>query len=224
MDRKFDFFLSPWLVIAAEIGMISAENIFGRIDSENVSRATLVRIMQLRDFRQLPPETVERITERAEKEFGRHGIQKPTFSFSNTEKKVYAYFQTHRSANLSFFETNLNLMSKLRYIRLMNDYEQGTKEQRNVQMQNLVEEMRYWQTIYIDFLRAADLPIPTLAELIQEFQTMIQKFKEGEPPEMAARIDDFTRHLTRTLVAKEIQGTLQKFLPRKNEKKQEDEQ
>jgi len=97
--------------------------------------------------------------------------------------------------------------------------------------------MKYWESVFMDFLCAAELPIPSINELIREFDNMIESFKAGAAPEEIARIDDFKQRMNAAFVAREVQGAaehlsdnfssavsniLGTFLPKKkeNEKKE----
>ncbi|MDR1963402.1 MAG: hypothetical protein LBQ50_06460 [Planctomycetaceae bacterium] len=235
------FFAGPFVVLAVGVLMISMYGVLGSINPETIDRSDLIRAMKLRDFRMLPPETVKALAKRAEEEFGRKSVNKPEFRFSKTEKKVYAYFQNNRSEQKSFFESNLLLLARVRYFQWMNDYAAASPEQQHVLMKEVVDDMKYWESVFMDFLRAADLPIPSLAELIREFENMIDNFKIGATPEEIARIDNFKQRMNTAFVAREIQGTAQSvsgnistavsnilgtFLitPKKKEKEQKKEQ
>ena len=95
--------------------MIALNSILGNINPETLDRQTLVRVMQIRDFRQFSPELIERLTLRAEQEFGRHSPNKPVFAIPLLEQKLHVYFQTHRSNQQSYLERNLTIMAKARY-------------------------------------------------------------------------------------------------------------
>ncbi|MDR1270550.1 MAG: hypothetical protein LBK82_13595 [Planctomycetaceae bacterium] len=205
------FFAGPFVVLAVGAAMILMHGIFGAINPETIDRATLIRAMKFRDFRTLPPETVIALTHRAEREFGRQSGNKPVFQFSETERKIYTYFQNSRSEQKSFFETNLLLMARARYFQWMNNYASASPEQRVVLMKEVVDDMKYWESVFMDFLRAAELPIPSIAELIREFEKMIEHFKVGATPEEIARIDDFKQRMNTAFVAHEIQGAAQNF-------------
>jgi hypothetical protein len=209
MIGKGCFFACPFVVVAIGIVMISLHSVFGTINPKTIDRATLIRVMKFRDFRMLPPETVTALTLRTETEFGRNSSNKPKFVFSETERKIYVYFQNNRSEQKSFLETNLLLMARTRYFQWMNDYASASPEQQAVLMKEVVDDMKYWQTVYMDFLRAAGLPIPSMAELIREFEKMIEQFKIGATPEEITRIDHFKQQMNTAIVAGEIQGKAQ---------------
>ena len=183
-------------------------NVFGSIKPEKLDRPTLIRVMQLRDFRQMTPEQVVALADRAEAEFGRNGAMRPIFDFTPAEKKIYAYFRDERTARKSFFEGNLMLMARTRYFQWMNDYEILSEVDRVELMRNVTAEMKYWETIYMDFLHAAELPIPSMAELIREFEKMIDDFKIGATPEEIVRIDTFKRRMNTAIVAGEVGGAV----------------
>ncbi|MDR2117502.1 MAG: hypothetical protein LBP87_14090 [Planctomycetaceae bacterium] len=205
------FFAGPFVVLTVGIVMILMHDIFGSINPETIDRADLIRMMKFRDFRVLPLETVEALTYRAEREFGRKSDNKPVFQFSKTEKKLYAYFQNNRSKRKSFLETNLLLMARIQYFQWMNNYVSLLPEQRIILMKDVVADMKYWQLVYMDYLYAAELPIPSLSELIQEFDNMIEHFKIGATPEEIARIDDFKQRINNAYAAQEIQDAAQNF-------------
>ncbi|MDR3199100.1 MAG: hypothetical protein LBU34_14630 [Planctomycetaceae bacterium] len=205
------FFAGLFVVWAVGVVMISMHGIFGSVNPETIDRANLIRVMKLRDFRTLPPETVKALTFRAETEFGRQSANKPVFQFSKTDKQIYAYFQNNRFERKSLFETNLLLMSRIQYFQWMNGYASALPEQRVLLMKEVVEDMRYWQLVYMDFLRAAELPVPSMAELIREFDDMIEYFKIGATQEEIARIDDFKQRINTAYAASEIQGAVQNF-------------
>ncbi|MDR2756866.1 MAG: hypothetical protein LBC20_14300 [Planctomycetaceae bacterium] len=205
------FFAGPFVVLAVGIAMISMRGIWGSIDPETIDRTNLIRVMKLRDFRTLPPKTVEALTHRAETEFGRQSDNKPVFQFSKTEKKIYAYFQNNRSEQKSFFEINLLLMARTRYFQWMNDYASASPEQQIVLMSEVVDDMKYWESVFMDFLHAAGLPIPSIAELIREFENMIEQFKIGATPEEIAQIDHFKQRMNTAYLAYEVQSATQNF-------------
>jgi hypothetical protein len=205
------FFAGPFAVLAVGIVMILMRGIFGSINPETMDRTNLIRVMKFRDFRTLPPETVTALTYRAEKEFGRQSGSKPVFQFSKTERKIYAYFKNSRSEQKSFFETNLLIMARIRYFQWMNDYTSAPPERQVLLMKEVIDDMNYWELVFMDFLRAAELPIPSLAELIREFENMIEQFKIGATPEEMTRIDNFKQRMNTAFVAYEIQSAAQNF-------------
>jgi hypothetical protein len=227
------FFAGPFVVLAFGIVMISMHGLFGSINPETMDRANLIFVMKFRDFRRLPPETVTALTHRAETEFGRMSSNKPKFEFSEAERKIYVYFQNNRSKQKSFFETNLLLMARTRYFQWMNDYASSSPEQQAVLMKEVVDDMKYWESVYMDFLHASGLPIPSMAELIREFENMIEQFKIGATPEEITRIDYFKQRMNTAIVIGEIQGKAQnisntvskmfdtfQIIPKKKEKEQ----
>lgn len=207
---SFIFFFVPLFALTAGIVMLVMSSIFGPINVSALDRTALVNVMRLRNFQTLPPETALALTDRCEKEFGRLSVQKPVFQFSNAEKKIYNYFRNQKTPQKSFLEDNLTLMARIRYFQWMNDYEIGTPQARTALMKNVVSDMKYWEELYREFLRASELPIPTLAELIQEFEKMIDSFKVGASPEEIARIDFFKQEMNRAIVANEVHRTVQK--------------
>ncbi|MDR0338610.1 MAG: hypothetical protein LBI18_16180 [Planctomycetaceae bacterium] len=233
------FFAGPLVVLAVGMAMIFMRDIFGSINPETIDRTNLVRVMKFRDFRILPLETVTALTHRAEMEFGRQSNNKPVFQFSKTEKKVYAYFRNNRSKQKSFFETNILVMAKIRYFQWMNDYATASPEQQVLLMKEVIEDMKYWELMFMDFLRATESPIPSMAELIQEFENMIEYFKIGATPEEIVRIDYFKRRMNAAFVTHEIRNAAQNFsdnvsnavsnmfdsflkIPKKNEKEKKE--
>jgi hypothetical protein len=191
--------------------MIAWHSTWGNIAPENIDRQTLIRVMQIRDFRRFSPDLVERLTCRAKQEFGRHSPNKPTFEFSSLEKKVHVYFQTHRSSVPSSMERNLTLMARTCYFQWMDEYQSATPSRKAVLMSGVVEDMRHWQTIYLDYVRALGQPEPTLAELYKDFQRMIESFKVDASPEEVARIDSFAKEMSRALFVVEAQKSFMNF-------------
>jgi len=203
--------LLPLPFLAVCFIMITLDGILGNINPETLDRQSLVRVMQVRDFHQFSPDLVERLTLRAEQEFGRHSPNKPVFDIHNWEKKTHIYYRTNRSAQQSYMERNLNLMARKRYFQWMNEYDVAARDGKAALMNNVVEDMRYWQGIYLDYLRYLGLPEPTLAELYQDFQQMIADFKVDASPEEIVLIDSFARDLTRILFASEVQRSIMNF-------------
>ena len=185
MIRRLILFSLPLPFFAVCLVMIALNGIFGDIDPEKMDRQTLIRVIQLRDFRQLSPDLLNRLTDRAEQEFGRYSPNKPTFDWSAREKEMYIYFQTHRSSQKSYLERNLAFMAKIRFCQWMNEYHSVSLSRKAVLMNDVVDDMRYWQEIYFNFLRSLDQPEPTPIVLYQDFQQMIEDFKAGESPEEA---------------------------------------
>jgi len=191
--------------------MIALNGIFGSIEPETIDRQTLVRVIQLRDFRQFSPDLLERITDRAEKEFGRHSPNKPSIEMHPVEKRIHVYFQTNRATRQSYFENNLTQMARVRYFRWMHEHQSATPAQRAALMNEVVEDMRYWQELYFDYLRYLGQPVPTLPELMQDFQRMIEEFKVGASPEEVELIDSFAQTMSRALFFAEVQNTFFRF-------------
>lgn len=202
------FFLIPLPFFVVCFGMIILDGILGNIYPETLNRQTLVRVMQLRDFRQFSPDLIERLTLLAEQEFGNHSPNKPVFEIPAWEKNIHIYFQTHRSSQRSYLESNLTLMAKVRYFQWMDEYQSATTTRKAALMKEIIEDMRYWQEIYLDYIRFLGLPEPTPAELYQDFQHMIEEFKIGTLPERAAQIDSFAQSMSHALFASEVQKTI----------------
>ncbi|MDR0869829.1 MAG: hypothetical protein LBN39_03470 [Planctomycetaceae bacterium] len=207
---NFLYFSAPVLPLLFCAAMLLMSKVFGPLNVDGLDRSTLVWVMKLRNFQALPLQTQNELTARSEAEFGRSAKQKPLFQFSGAEKKIYAYFRSNASTQPSVFENNLMLMARIRYFQWMTAYETGTPEAKAALMREIVRDMKYWQEIYLDFLYAADLPVPTLAELIQEFEKMIDGFKKDAAPVDAARIDTFKYEMNRAIAANEVQGAVQK--------------
>lgn len=205
---KLCFFSAPVIVLIIGVTALLFSDVFGPLKPEKLDRATLIRVMHYRDFRDFSPEMLRQMTDRADAEFGRLATQKPIFSFSGIEKRIYAYFRQSERKPPNRFETNLLLMARCRYFQWMNDYEAFSERDRSVLMNGIVEDMRYWNTIYMDFLHAVELPIPSLEELIREFDKMVESFKTGASAEEIARIDSFKRRMHGALVAGEIGGAV----------------
>ncbi len=205
------FFGGPVFVLLTALAAAALAPIFGPIEPANVDRATLVRIMQLRDFQKMSTENRAAWTDRAEAEFGRGGVMRPVFAFSPLEKKIYAHFRGSDRPAPSRFERNLQLMARIRYFQWMSEYEQATEPERALLMRRISDDMTYWEWLYYDFLSAAELPRPTWAELIQEFEKMIEGFKVGATPEEQARIDRFKNRMNAAMVAGRIGGAAQKI-------------
>ena len=106
------------------------------------------------------------------------------------------------------------LMARIRYVQWMHDHQSGTLRERGELMREVVEEMRYWQEIYFDYLRFLGQPEPTLAELHEDFQRMIGAFKVGASPEEAEQIDSFARTMSMALFVAEAPVVPQTILDR----------
>ncbi|MDR0327420.1 MAG: hypothetical protein LBI05_03890 [Planctomycetaceae bacterium] len=202
------FFSLPLPFLAICLVMIAFDGIIGKVEPEKMDRQTLVRVIQLRDFRKLSPDLIERLTSRAEQEFGRHSPNKPVFELSSLEKKIHVYFQTHRSSRRSHSENNLTAMARTRYFQWMHEYQDSSADQKAVFMNNAVEDVRYWQTVYLDYVRSLELPEPTPVELYQDFLRMIDNFKADASPEEIVQIDSFAKKLSGALFAVEAQKTI----------------
>ncbi len=205
------FFGGLLFILLIALGVVVLRGIFGPLAPEQLNRGTLIRVIQLRDFRQLPDDKVAALADRAEKEFGRNGIQRPVFAFSGIEKRVFAYFGAEETRTPSLLETNLYEMARIRYFQWMNEYERSSEATRIALMQKIVADLKYWQTLYVEFLTAAELPIPSLAKLIHEFEKMITAFKVGAMPSEIKRIDAFKRRLNAAIVASEVGGAVDNF-------------
>jgi len=193
--------------------MIALDGILGNVNPEKTDRQTFVRVMQMRDFRQFSPELIERLTHRAEQEFGRHSPNKPVFELPSWEKKIHTYFQARRTEQQSYLENNLTIMARARYFQWMHEYQFAASNQKAVLMSDVVEDVNYWQGVYLDYVRFLGLPEPTLAELYEDFQRMVEDFKVGASPEEVAQIDSFAKDISRILFASEVQRTFRNLLP-----------
>ena len=207
-------FLLPLPFLTVGCVMIALEGVFGNVNPETMDRTTLVRVMQLRDFRQFSPDLLERLTHRAEQEFGRHSPNKPVFELRPLEKNIQIYFQTHRSSRQSYMENNLTLMAKTRYFQWMYENQSAALARKTVLMNDVVADMRYWKEVYFDYLRSLEQPEPTQAELIQDFQRMIEDFKKEAPPEERVLIDSFAQEISQALFAAEVRKRIIDWLRR----------
>ena len=201
------------LLVAICAALFSMRGIFGNLEPETMNRQTLIRVIQLRDFRQFSPDLLERLTNRAEQEFGRHSPNRPIFEFSPLEKRIHLYFGSNRSERQSYLEGNLTLMARVRYFQWMHEHQSATLVQRAALMNEVVEDMHYWRELYTDYLRFLEQPEPTLSELQDNFQQMIEDFKEGASPEEVRLIDSFAQSLNRALFASELQRTILDWIP-----------
>ena len=202
------FFVLPFPFLAMCFVMIALDGILGNVKPETMGRQTLVRVIQLRDFRRFSLDLVERLTDRAEQEFGRHSQNKPAFALHPLEKRVHVYFQTHRSNQQSHLESNLTVMARLRYFEWMAEFHSATLVRQAALMNDVVADVRYWQELYFDYLRYLGQPEPTLAELYEDFQRMIEDFKVDASPEEIVLIDSFSQSMSQALFATEIQRTI----------------
>jgi hypothetical protein len=206
--RRLLCFLFFILFVATCLVLIAMNGILWNIDPEKTDRKTFVRIMQIRDFRRFSPDFIERLTNRAEREFGRHSPNRPTFDLPAWERNIHIYFQTHRSSQPSNMENNLTMMIKTRYFQLMYEYQSAASDRKAALMSDVVADMRYWREIYFDYVRSLGQPEPTLAELFQDFQRMIAQFKEGAAPEEIELIDKFAKDVNLIMFAAEVQKSL----------------
>ena len=206
----YRWLLVLFLVLLVLTGLVLFvwSSVFGSFDPEKLDRKTLIRVIQLRDFRQFSPDLIERLTDRAEQEFGRHSPNKPVFVFPHWEKKIHIYFQARRSNQQSYMETNLTAMARVRYFQWMQEYQSAAPDRKVALMNEVVEDMRYWQTLYLDYMRCLEQPEPTLAELHQDFVRMIESFKVGASPEEIVQVDSFSRDMSRALFVAEVQKTI----------------
>jgi len=206
----------PFLAVCGV--MIALTGVLGNIVPEELDRPSLVRVMQMRDFRQFSPEMIERLTLRAEQEFGRHSPNPPVFEFSALEKKMHTHFQQkqNRSEQKAFMENNLTLMAKVCFCQWMHEYNTAPRARKAELMNDIDADMRYWQEVYFDYLRTLGQPEPTLAELAQDFQRMIEAFKVDVTPEEAAKIDVFAKDMSRMLFASEVQRSIMNLFAPQN--------
>jgi len=207
------YFSLPLPFLAVCVVMIALDGILGNVEPETLDRPSLIRVMQVRDFRQFSPELVERLTLRAEQEFGRHSPNPPVFELSALEKKMHVHFQQNRSKQeqKAYMENNLTLMAKVRFCQWMHEYNAAPRARKAELMNDIDAEMRYWQEVYFDYLRCLGQPEPTLAELAQDFQQMIEAFKVDVSPEEAAKIDAFAKDMSRVLFASEVQRSIRSW-------------
>ena len=196
------FFAPPVLVILIFCVAVGLRPLFGPIDPKNVDRACLVQLMKFRNFRTLPPQVVAELAERSDTEFGRRSGKMPEFQFSTTEKKIYAHFGGGRQSNTTRFETNLNLMARVKYFNWMERFESLPRRQQPALLNEIIDDMKWWENLYMSFLQAAELPIPTPIELMQQFDDMIESFKVGADDVDIERIDRFKKRMITGFVAR----------------------
>jgi len=196
------------LLLVSGLVLFAWSGVFGNVDPVEIDRQTLIRVIQLRDFGKFSPDLVERLTDRAEQEFGRQSPNRPAFELSYWEKQLHVYFYSHRSDRPSKMETNLTMMAKIRYVQWMQEYQSAEPERKAAFMSEVVEDMRYWQAVYLDYVRFLEAPEPTQAELYQDFVRMIDNFKTGASPEEIVQIDSFAQSLCRALFAAEMKKTI----------------
>ncbi|MDR3182944.1 MAG: hypothetical protein LBT89_08525 [Planctomycetaceae bacterium] len=206
MFLRILFFLLLAFVFSLCAAMLAATDIFGKIKPETVDRRTFVRIMQLRDFRQCPHDLKLQLLQRAEKEFGIHCEQKPVFEYPLWERQIYRYFQNRRNKNPGntvkpLLENNLDILAREQFFLWMTEYESAAKTEKKQQMKEHIAELKYWQTVYIDYLHSLNEPVPNMAELWAEFQKTIERFKDGTEPQTAQRIGAFAKVINRHLIA-----------------------
>ena len=198
------FFGAPVFLIVFGCAVVGLRLVYGPIDPETVDRARLIRLIQFRDFRKLPAPLVAELSERCDAEFGRRSGKMPEFRFSAAEKKIYAHYSGKRKTGDTRFETNLNLMARTKYFDWMNRFESLPRREQPALMHEIIDDMKWWEDLYMNFLRAAELPIPPLAELMKEFDEMIESFKNGADPENVKRVDQFKRRMVAGFIARAV--------------------
>ena len=198
------FFGAPVFLIVVACLVFGLRWLFEPIDPGHVDREHLVRLLEFRDFRPLPPQVITKLSERYDAEFGRRSGTMPTFGFSTAEKRIYAHYGGTRKANATRFETNLNLLARAKYFDWMIRFESLSSREQPAMMFEIINDMKWWEELYMNFLRAAGLPIPTAAELMREFDIMVESFKDGADTADIARIDRFKRRMIAGFVAYEL--------------------
>ena len=205
------FFGAPAFLIVIACTVFSLRWLFEPIDPKNVDRGRLVRLLQFRDFRPLPPPLVANLSERYDAEFGRRSEKMPEFNFSTAEKRIYTHYGGTRKSTSTRFETNLNLLARAKYFDWMARFESLPRKEHPALMLEIIDDMKWWEELYMNFLRAAGLPIPSLAELMEEFDGMIESFKDGAADADIARIDRFKRQMVVGFAAHELRKTFWPF-------------
>jgi hypothetical protein len=212
MSYRIAFVFSLAFVFSVCAAMFAAKDIFGEIKPETVDRQTFIRIMQFRNFRQCHPALVVRLLQRAEAEFGMHALQKPVFNYPPYEKRMFLYFQEHRSTTNSLLEDNLDVMAQKRFFLWLDEYDSATKSEKKALMKRYVDEVHYWQMVYFQYLEALDQPRPNTMQLLEDFQNMIVRFKIDQTPETIADIDRFAKALHQHLIASRVQDAAEKMM------------
>ena len=186
------FFGAPVFLLGIACAVIVLYPLFGPIDPENIDRELLAPLMLCRDFRKLPAPVVAELAERYNAEFGRQSGEMPEFHFSNTEKKVYASFAKNKTKSSgSRFETNLNLLARTKFFKWMDEFDSLPPSKRPKMINEIIDDMTWWEDISMSFLRAAELPIPTTTQLMKDSNDMIESFKVGADTKDVERIDRF---------------------------------
>ena len=211
--RRFVIVLFIVFLFATVASFIASKGIFWAVVPESITRQQLARVIQIRDFEQFSQEQVERFTDRAESEFGRHSANKPRFDMPWWEQPIHVYFQNKKNRRPSYMENNLTLMSQVRFFQWMYAYKVAGREEKASIMQTAVDDMRYWRQVYFDYLRSMNQPEPTIAELQAEFNNMIDQFKRNALPEEIELINVFAQDIQRSLFAAEIRQTISDWLP-----------
>ena len=211
--RRLLLLLLALLFLMLCFGIVASKGIFWNVEPETINRQSLVRVIQLRNFDRFSPDFIERLTSRAEQEFGRHAPNRPVFELPQWEKRIHVYFQKNKPTTQSYLEKNLTLMARIRYFQWMIEYQSDSLPQRAMLMGNVIEDVRYWRDVYFEYIRFLGQPEPTLAELQEEFQKMIESFKIDASPEDVELIDSFAQDMTRLMFAAEVQKTVIDWLP-----------
>ncbi|MDR2761767.1 MAG: hypothetical protein LBB88_04115 [Planctomycetaceae bacterium] len=199
--------------------------IFGTNNPETIDRVTLIRQIQLRDFRQLSPKMLDRITNRVELEFGIDSKEKPKFEFSPTVKRIILLFQNHDptklpppSEQLSRCERNLQIIAKVRFFQWMEMVEstktnetRKSKAERDAVMEKIIAELKYWDSVYRQFLEAINLPQPTIQEALEQMENLVNEFKRNESPEQIERIENFKCELIARCTQQEIKKAVKEI-------------
>ena len=196
------FFGAPVFLIAVACVAVGLRPVFGPIDLENIDRNIMVRLLQFRDFRAFPAPLVAKLSERYDAEFGRRGGKMPEFRFSAAQKRIHAHYESKSKTNGTRFQTNLNLLARAKYFDWMDRFESLARKEQPALMNEVIDDMKWWEDIYMNFLRAAEIPIPSQAELMRQFDEMIESFKTGAAAEDVKRIDRFKKRMAAGFVAR----------------------
>lgn len=182
--------------------------VFGPISPEKADIRQIQTWMYYRDISRENPNTQRRILGRICENCGKDSGYQPEFEFTDEQKeKIRSLFPDYMDrmgtgAKLikcppderTLAEKNIRLIVNVWILERMNSFEEaekGGKDARDASLEKICEELDWWNRICVDFMVAAELPIPSLLELVEIMNEFIEELKFESSSEDAERIDRF---------------------------------
>lgn len=196
--------------------------IFGPIRPEKASNNLLVTWLLVRDFEKLSPEKIDALVKRFDNEYGFPSGKRIEFAFSDyvktqIRKSMERHYEgiveqaemIHDKEKLLAYpitrqERNIQLLFRTWFLNKQFQWEQTPADRQPDFLKAFARELGWWQDFYMDFLKAANVSIPPIQMVLQEFEVMFVRWQATVEPELIPRMDAFKKEMQRAVVSEEI--------------------